>query len=64
MGCFCAGGNIMRFDSNRVAWSLRDAYYERIHSNKCGTKGMHFFDENRRVEMQVRALKNDNFAAF
>ena len=40
------------------------SYYERIHSNKCGTKGMHFFDENRRVEMQVRALKNDNFAAF
>ena len=54
----------MQFDSNRVAWSLRDALYERIHSNKCGTKGMHFFDENRRVEMQVRALKNDNFAAF
>ena len=25
---------------------------------------MHFFDENRRVQMQVRALKNDNFAAF
>lgn len=25
---------------------------------------IHFFDENRRVQMQVRALKNDNFAAF
>lgn len=25
---------------------------------------MHFFDESRRVQMQVRALKNDNFAAF
>ena len=25
---------------------------------------MHFFDENRRVQMQVRALKNDNFAVF
>ena len=27
-------------------------------------RAMHFFDENRRVQMQVRALKNDNFAAF
>ena len=25
---------------------------------------MHFFDENRRVQMRVRALKNDIFAAF
>ena len=27
-------------------------------------RAMHFFDENQRVQMQVRALKNDNFAAF
>ena len=27
-------------------------------------RAMHFFDENRRVQMQVRALKNDNFAVF
>ena len=27
-------------------------------------RAMHFFDENRRVQMQVHALKNDNFAAF
>ena len=27
-------------------------------------RAMHFFDENRRVQMQVRALKNDNFDAF
>ena len=27
-------------------------------------RAMHFFDENRRVQMQVRALRNDNFAAF
>ena len=27
-------------------------------------RAMHFFDESRRVQMQVRALKNDNFAAF
>lgn len=27
-------------------------------------RAIHFFDENRRVQMQVRALKNDNFEAF
>ena len=27
-------------------------------------RAIHFFNENRRVQMQVRALKNDNFAAF
>lgn len=27
-------------------------------------RAMHFFEENRRVQMQIRALKNDNFAAF
>ena len=27
-------------------------------------RAIHFFAENRRVQMQVRALKNDNFAAF
>lgn len=27
-------------------------------------RAIHFFDENRRVQMQVRALKNDNFPAF
>ena len=27
-------------------------------------RGIHFFNENRRVQMQVRALHNDNFDAF
>ena len=27
-------------------------------------RAIHFFNENRRVQMQVRALKNDNFDAF
>ena len=27
-------------------------------------RGIHFFNENRRVQLQVRALKNDNFDAF
>ena len=32
--------------------------------DRAALRAMHFFDENRRVQMQVRALKNDNFAAF
>ena len=27
-------------------------------------RAIHFFNENRRVQMQVRALRNDNFDAF
>lgn len=27
-------------------------------------RAIHFFDENRRVQLQIRALKNDNFDAF
>ena len=32
--------------------------------DRAALRAMHFFDENRRVQMHVRALKNDNFAAF
>ena len=32
--------------------------------DRAALRAMHFFDENRRVQMQVRALRNDNFAAF
>ena len=35
---------------------------------RCGDRAvmraMHFFDENQRVRLQVRALRNDNFGAF
>lgn len=53
---------------------LRDVderdFYERLAEvrkaagDRAVLRAMHFFDENRRVQMQVRALRNDNFAAF
>lgn len=33
-------------------------------SDRAILRAIHFFAENRRVQMQIRALKNDNFAAF
>ena len=45
-------------------------FYEKISDVRkaCGDRAvlraMHFFDENQRVRLQVRALRNDNFAAF
>ena len=32
--------------------------------DRAALRAIHFFNENRRVQMQVRALKNDNFGAF
>ncbi len=53
---------------------LRDvdekAFYERLPEIRktCGDRAvlraMHFFEENKRVRLQIRALKNDNFDAF
>lgn len=53
---------------------LRDveesAFYDRIDEvrQQCGDRAvlraMHFYEENRRVRLQVRALKNDQFEAF
>ena len=46
------------------------AFYDRIAEarEKCGDRAVlraiHFFEENRRVRLQVRALRNDNFEAF
>ena len=45
-------------------------FYDRIAEAraKCGDRAVlraiHFFEENRRVQLQVRALRNDNFEAF
>ncbi len=47
-----------------------DAFYEQLPEirRQCGDRAvlraMHFFEENRRVQMQLRALQNDNFEAF
>ena len=32
--------------------------------DRAALRAMHFFNENRRAQLQVRALKNDNFGAF
>ena len=63
--------------SSLLLWSPRSAALSafctsdrcfQIHPKAAGDRAafraMHFFDENRRVQMRVRALKNDIFAAF
>lgn len=47
-----------------------EAFYEQLPTirQQCGDRAvlraMHFFEENQRVQMQIRALENDNFDAF
>ena len=57
------GKEVLR-DVNERDFYARLAEVRKAAGDRAVLRAMHFFDENRRVQMQVRALKNDNFAAF
>ena len=57
------GKEVLR-DVDEQEFYARLAEVRKAAGDRAILRTMHFFDENRRVQMQVRALKNDNFAAF
>ncbi len=57
------GKTVLR-DVDERDFYARLAEVRKTAGDRAVLRAMHFFDENRRVQMQVRALKNDNFAAF
>ena len=57
------GKEVLR-DVDERDFYARLANVRKAAGDRAVLRAMHFFDENRRVQMQVRALKNDNFAAF
>ena len=57
------GKDVLR-DVDEREFYARLADVRKAIGDRAVLRAMHFFDENRRVQMQVRALKNDNFAAF
>ncbi len=57
------GKEVLR-DVDERDFYARLAEVRKTAGDRAVLRAMHFFDENRRVQMQVRALKNDNFAAF
>ena len=57
------GKTVLR-DVDERDFYARLAEVRKTAGDRAALRAMHFFDENRRVQMQVRALKNDNFAAF
>ncbi len=57
------GKDVLR-DVDEQEFYARLADVRKAVGDRAVLRAMHFFDENRRVQMQVRVLKNDNFAAF
>ncbi len=57
------GKEVLR-DVDERDFYARLAEVRKTAGDRAVLRAMHFFDENRRGQMQVRALKNDNFAAF
>ena len=57
------GKEVLR-EVNEAEFYAKIAEVRKETGDRAVLRAMHFFDENRRVQMQVRALKNDNFAAF
>ena len=57
-------GKAVLRDVDERDFYARLAEVRKAAGNRAVLRAMHFFDENRRVQMQVRALRNDNFAAF
>lgn len=57
------GKEVLR-DVDERDFYARLAEVRKAAGDRAVLRAMHFFDENRRVQMQARALKNDNFAAF
>ena len=63
--------SVARFFGKEVLRELDEAeFYEKIADvrkaagDRAVLRAIHFFNENRRVQLQVRALKNDNYGAF
>lgn len=57
-------GKVVLRDVDERDFYARLAEVRKAAGDRAVLRAMHFFDENRRVQMQVRALRNDNFAAF
>ena len=57
-------GKAVLRDVDEQDFYARLAEVRKAAGDRAVLRAVHFFDENRRVQMQVRALKNDNFAAF
>ena len=62
---------VAKFFGKEVLREVDEAeFYEKVAevrketSDRAVLRAIHFFNENRRVQFQVRALKNDNFGAF
>ena len=57
------GKEVLR-EVNEAEFYAKIAEVRKETSDRAVLRAIHFFNENRRVQMQVRALKNDNFDAF
>lgn len=59
----CFGKEVLR-EVDEAEFYAKIAEVRRETGDRAVQRAMHFFNENRRVQLQVRALKNDNFDAF
>ena len=59
----CFGKEVLR-DVDEMEFYTKLAEVRAACGDRAIQRAMHFFEENRRVQLQVRALKNDNFDAF
>ena len=57
------GKEVLR-EVNEAEFYAKIADIRKETGDRAVLRAIHFFNENRRVQMQVRALKNDNFDAF
>ena len=57
------GKEVLR-EADEAEFYAKIAEVRKETGDRAALRAIHFFNENRRVQMQVRALKNDNFGAF
>ena len=57
------GKEVLR-EVNETEFYAKIADVRKETGDRAVLRAIHFFNENRRVQLQVRALKNDNFGAF
>ncbi len=57
------GKEVLR-EVNEAEFYTKIADVRKETGDRAVLRAIHFFNENKRVQMQVRALKNDNFGAF
>ena len=57
------GKEVLR-EVNEAEFYAKIAEVRKETGDRAVLRAIHFFNENKRVQLQVRALKNDNFAAF